>query len=604
MAITGIPVRRAALPVAAAALALTVGAAAEITAVRAGILDGWLVALYSLVGVTTVLAGLVSWLVRPDSGIGPLMVAMGGLWFLGDFGYASDDALVDLVGFPLQGWQDVLLVVLLLAVSPGGLSDRAARAITVGMLASHAVLALARLLLRPPNDLSSCLCVPNRITGITDPSSYDLVVGVASVAEAGFAIAALGLLVPRWARATGPARRTTGALLLAGVATAVVVTYNRVANRVLTTPQEPSDAMIALSATLRISIPLAVAASLVRGQRSRRRVADVVLSLDDRGVEGGSDALRRALADPSVRLLRFSPERQAYLDANGDEAALPVPGGPLAATALKRDDELLGALVHDEALRQEPELLDAVAAAARLALHNERLADEVRARLVEVQASRQRIVEASDAERRRLERDLHDGAQQRLVAAVLRVRSLERRAAGGGDVGLADALEDLAAELDAAMLDIRELARGIRPPALNEAGLATALETLADRSPVPVVLDVHVEGRFPEVVEATAFFAASEALANVLKYADARHVRLAAGIEDGRLWLSVEDDGRGGADPAKGSGLAGLADRLDALDGSLVVESPPAGGTVVSAHIPLDVASAPGAAQPSSLARR
>ena len=153
---------------------------------------------------------------------------------------------------------------------------------------------------------------------------------------------------------------------------------------------------------------------------------------------------------------------------------------------LERDGVLLGALVHDAALREEPELLEAVAAAARLALHNERLAGEVRAQLDEVHASRQRIVAAGDAERRRLERDLHDGAQQQLIALALRLRTLERRAGSSGNVALADELEALATELDAAMAGIRELARGIRPPVLNEEGLGPALVALADRVPLPV----------------------------------------------------------------------------------------------------------------------
>jgi signal transduction histidine kinase len=255
-------------------------------------------------------------------------------------------------------------------------------------------------------------------------------------------------------------------------------------------------------------------------------------------------------------------------------------------TLLERDGEVLGALVHDPALREEPELLDAVAAAARLALHNEQLADEVRAQLAEVQASRQRIVASGEAERRRLERDLHDGAQQRLVAVALRLRGIERRAGESGNVALADALADATTELEAALADIRELARGIRPPVLQEQGLGPALEVLAGRVPLPVATDLRLNGRLPDVVEATAYFAASEALANVLKHADARAVSLTAAAEDGAVILRVSDDGRGGADPADGSGLVGLADRLEALGGSLTVDSAAGRGTTLGARIP------------------
>ena len=572
---------------AAAAVALAVGALAEGVALGGAVWGPWLVAVDASVGVASILAGLAAWIARPDSRVGPALVGIGGLWFLGAFAYGTNADLIDFVGFPLQGWHDVLLIVLLLAVTPGGLREPAARWIAAGAFAAQAVVALARLLLRPPLDVTSCLCVGNRITGVTDPGAYETAVRIASFASAGFAIAALALIALRWRRASGPARRALAPLLAAGVATAALVTYNRVATRVLSTPVEPSHGMLVAMAAARITIALAIAVSLVRGRRARTRVADVVISLDDAGPDGGSAAMRRALADPSLQLLRWSPERRCHLDADGREVALPAPGDRFAATVLERDGVVLGALVHDAALREEPELLGAVAAAARLALHNERLAGEVRAQLDEVHASRQRIVTAGDAERRRLERDLHDGAQQRLVALALRLRTLERRAGSSGNVALADELDGLAAELDAAMAGIRELARGIRPPVLNEQGLGAALVALADRLPLPVATDVQLDGRLPDVVEATGYFAASEALANVLKHADARGVRLTARVEEGAVVLTVADDGRGGAAERDGSGLVGLADRLAALGGTLSVESPEAGGTTVVARIPL-----------------
>jgi signal transduction histidine kinase len=572
------------LAVAAAAAALLVGAVAENAALGGDAWGPWLIAVDASVGVATVLAGMLAWTARPDSRAGPALVAIGGLWFLGAFGYGTDMALVDYVGFPLQGWHDVLLVALLLAVTPGGLRERPAQVIAAGALASHALLALARLLLRPPLDLTSCLCVPNRITGVTDPGAYETTVRIASVAEAGFALAALVVVGLRWHRASAPARRTLAPLLGAAVATTALVTYNRVATRVVTAPVEPSHAMLVAMAAMRIAIPAAIVFSLARGRRARTRVADVVISLDDRGLAGGSAAMRSALADPSLRLLRRGGH--GYVDGDGRPASLPAPGDRLAATLLERDGEVLGALVHDAALREEPELLDAVAAAARLALHNERLAAAVRAQLDEVQASRQRIVAAGEAERARLERDLHDGAQQRLVALALRLRGIERRAGDSGDVALADALDAAATELDAALADIRELARGIRPPVLQEQGLGAALEALAGRLPLPVATDLRLEDRLPDVVEATAYFAASEALANALKHADARSIRLTAAVEDGELVLRVSDDGRGGADADGGSGLVGLRDRLEALRGSLAVDSPAEAGTTLVARIP------------------
>jgi signal transduction histidine kinase len=586
------------LPIAAAVVALAVGAIAEPVALHGQIWGPGLVAVDASVGIATILAGLAAWLARPDSRTGPALVAIGGLWFLGSFGYGSNGDLVDLVGFPLQGWHDPLLIVLLLAVTPGGLRERPAAVIATGAVASHTALTIARLLLRPPIDVTSCFCVGNRFTGITDPAAYNAAVRVASLAEAGFAIAALVLLAVRWRRASGPARHTLAPLVAAGAATAALVTYNRVITRVLREPVASGHGMLVLMAATRMTIVVAIVASLLRGRRARTRVADVVLSLDDRGADASSAAMRRALADPDLRLVRWSPERRCWVDADGAEVALPGPGDRLAATVLERDGVVLGALVHDAALREEPELLSAVAAAARLALHNERLADEVRAQLDEVRASRERIVTAGDAERRRLERDLHDGAQQRLIALALRLRRLERRAGVTGDVALADELDALAGELEGAMADIRELARGIRPPVLNEEGLGPALVALADRVPLPVATDVRLTGRLPDVIEATGFFAAGEALANVLKHADARSVRLTAAEEDGLVVLRVDDDGRGGAQVRPGSGLAGLADRLEAVGGTLTVGASERGGTAIVARIPSVVgAQAPGLAR-------
>jgi signal transduction histidine kinase len=222
-----------------------------------------------------------------------------------------------------------------------------------------------------------------------------------------------------------------------------------------------------------------------------------------------------------------------------------------------------------------------------MALDNERLADEARARLDEVQASRQRIVEAGEQERRRLERDLHDGAQQQLVAMALGLRMLQQRAGRSGDIVLADGLDSLAADLDSALTDIRELARGIRPPVLAEGGLGPALEALAERAPMAVATDVRVSGRLPDAVESTLYFVVSEALANVLKHAGASHVTVAAEETGGAIVLCVRDDGCGGAATGAGTGLRGLADRLDALGGSLAVDSPPGGGTALRATVPL-----------------
>jgi signal transduction histidine kinase len=243
-------------------------------------------------------------------------------------------------------------------------------------------------------------------------------------------------------------------------------------------------------------------------------------------------------------------------------------------------------LVHDEALLEDPVALDAVTAAAAIELERLGLEAELRARLVELAESRARIIEASDQARRRIERDLHDGAQQRFVAAAIDLRIVSARAREV-DPDLADAVDAVVADLQEALDELRELARGIHPAVLTDLGLREALEGAADRSNLPVKLLAVPDQRLPEPVEAAVYFVALEALTNASRYADASRATVEVGVADGEVVVEVRDDGAGGADPNAGSGLRGLADRVNALDGRLDVESPPGGGTRVTARIPL-----------------
>jgi signal transduction histidine kinase len=209
----------------------------------------------------------------------------------------------------------------------------------------------------------------------------------------------------------------------------------------------------------------------------------------------------------------------------------------------------------------------------------------MRAQLVEVQESRVRIVAAADEERRRIERDLHDGAQQRLVALALELRGAQRRLGDRADPELDSVLAEAVDELKVAVDELRELARGVHPAILTEDGLAAALESLVSRTPFPVSLEVS-EGRFPAQVEATAYFVACEALANIVKHARASRALVTAVTRNGLLVVRVEDDGVGGAHADGGTGLRGLADRVEALGGRLAVVSPTGGGTRIIGEIP------------------
>jgi signal transduction histidine kinase len=246
----------------------------------------------------------------------------------------------------------------------------------------------------------------------------------------------------------------------------------------------------------------------------------------------------------------------------------------------------VAAIVHDVALDTSPELVHAAAAASSLAIDNERLKADLRARLEELRVSRLRIVEAADAARRRIERDLHDGAQQQLVSLSLQLRVLKARLKTQPE--LAGLVDELSAQLAQALEELRELARGIHPAVLTDHGLGPAIAALSERVPITVEPDLETDGRLPAPVEAAAYFVVAEALTNVVKYAQASTVRVRIERIDEELLVAVSDDGVGGAAIGAGSGLRGLQDRVAAVGGELAIHSPRGRGTRLEARLPCE----------------
>jgi signal transduction histidine kinase len=320
---------------------------------------------------------------------------------------------------------------------------------------------------------------------------------------------------------------------------------------------------------------LASVVGLAATRRARGPIGNLVVELGRAGPGPVRPALARAIGDPSLELALWLPERRVWVDEGGRKVALPQ--DPDRAVTYIGDD--LAALVHHPVFLDQPALLEAAGSAARFALENQRLQAELRAQLTELRESRARIVRAGDEERRRLERDLHDGAQQRLLGIGMALQLL--RSAGGHNDELLDETE---AEVRAALAELRELARGIHPAVLTDQGLAAAVRTLAERSSVPV--DVEADGgRLPGEVETAVYFIVAEALANVAKHAQASKARVEVKRLNGEVVVEVSDDGVGGADLG-GNGLRGLADRAGALDGQVSIESPPGQGTRLHVEIP------------------
>ncbi len=283
--------------------------------------------------------------------------------------------------------------------------------------------------------------------------------------------------------------------------------------------------------------------------------------------------LRRSMLVPLHELLRAMDRVQ-----HGNlDAPLPLVAADEIGTVAEHFNSMLAGLREREQLSGQ----------------NEQLQAQVRAQLDEVRASRARIIAASDAERKRVERNIHDGAQQRLVALALELRLLEAEAGSSGNETLREKAAAAGVSLSEALGELRDLARGLHPQILSTDGLRPALQQLGERAPVPVKVEAP-DDRFPDPIESTAYFIVSEALANVGKYAQASAAEVSVERRNGALHVEVADDGVGGADPDSGSGLSGLKDRVAALDGSLEVQSEAGGGTKVRAQLPLKATPARG----------
>ncbi len=558
---------------AAATLAVAAAAASVGFALAAGSPDPVQVFLLEWVAVPYIAAGVIAWWRRPESRLGPLMVA-GGLasafsgWQLAEAsGPYTFGAAFDIV-------PAALFLHVCLAFPDGRLRSRFER-VLVGVAYAVAVgLQLVKLALGgvDPQNLLDVWRQPDLVVTVEDVQLLSLTA---------CCLVGLGVLVRRHRRLGKPRRRSI-AFVINSFAVALVMIAVLFVLAAFDLPgfrevQRATLFVVGLS-------PLAFLLGLLDARLARSAVGDLILELrHDPAPPDLRDALANTLRDPSLTLAYWLPDFQTYVDVNGRPVRLPD-DDRRSATLIDRNGEHVAALVHDPALDEERQLLEAVGAAAGMSLENARLHAELRARVEELRGSRARVIEAGQKERQRLERNLHDGAQQRLIALSLRLSLLERRL-----VAEPEAREELDAarrEIALSLEELRDVARGIHPAVLSGHGLAVAVESLAAGAPLPVRLALDVVGRLPEPVEVAAYYVVSESLANVAKHAQAREARISLERQPGRLVVEVVDDGVGGADTERGSGLRGLADRVEALGGRLRVWTPLGGGTRVQAEIP------------------
>jgi signal transduction histidine kinase len=512
-----------------------------------------------------------------------LLVLSGFAWFGGTLPTANWSPLFTfgLLVSPLYG---ALLIHTVLAFPSGRVDGRAAKAAVGLAYGGFVVLQLPYVLVNHPERQLDCPC-PDNLLLISYHRGAAELINIVQLTVAGLMVGTLVVyvLARRWRSASPPLRRTLAPFLVTGTATVLLFVVGEALAGVGFDPMNP---MVLAGFVGLAALPIAFLSGLLRSRLARLAVGDLVLDLREATTPADVQAaLARALGDPSLVLAYWLPDKQRYVTADGAPVDVPERGGDRGVRVVDQAGERVAALVYDDSLDEERELVDSVSAAAAMALENARLQAEARAHLAELRASRARIVEAGDLERRRLERDLHDGAQQRFVTLSLALSVVEQRLASDpAQAGLLlnQAKEELVEGLD----ELRELAHGIHPAALRQRGLGPALETLAARSPVPVTLDVTLRERLPDPIELAAYFVVSEALTNVAKHARASSVIVAVARTDETLVVEIRDNGVGGASASAGSGFRGLNDRVEALEGHLTVGSPTGGGTTIRAEIP------------------
>jgi signal transduction histidine kinase len=656
---------------------------------------GLTTALLLFVSMSFVIAGLIGWARRPANRTGMLMVAVG-YGVLATSLYEANYSVPYTVGTIVGSLFIAAFLHLLLAYPSGRLLSRSGRTLVVAGYTAAVLAPLADAMFPQQQTCKPHACPDNLVLVSHDHAAHVAATTLSTIAALILFAGAFWLLLGRWRRATPAMRRQLRPVYLAGGLSVLLLAIG-----FLVTPfSGVGDTIVSVALIVTFTaVPFLFLAGLLGTTLARSAgFGAIFTTLPERASPSEvQESLRDALRDPSAEVAYWYDEGNHYVDVDGNHFELPKDTRHRVVTRLDYADSPVAAIVHDAALREEPELLEGITSAARIALERDKLLVEVKARAEryrallqalpdlmfrisrdgryrgynapnpgdlltevvvgarvqdrlpadlaervlaagqaavdrgtpqmieyelafddetrnyearfaasgedeflmivreiterkrqqeELEASRARIVAAGDDERRKLERNLHDGAQQRLVSLSLSLRLAQGRLRSDPD-GAEELLEGSREELAQALEELRELARGIHPAVLTDRGLEAALEALAARSPLPVEIN-GASCELPAQVEAAAYYVVSEALANVTKYAQASAVEVTVERMNGIALVEVADDGVGGADPLRGSGLRGLADRVAALSGQLDVESPPGAGTRIRAEIPLE----------------
>jgi signal transduction histidine kinase len=531
------------------------------------------------VSIVSIGVGLAMWWRLPDNRSGFLLYLVGVLWAIAGI-VSFDNPIIWAVGFALLGVQDVVLGHLILAYPSGRLTTRPAK-ITIAIAYATVVIGFLRVPFFGP-EACGCPALVNGFLLFDSPPINEALIGIGAILGAGVIISATTIAVSRWVRSGPAGRRNFGPILLVAIFLALALLVEIGVDELGEAGPFPRSLVIG-NAIFRLLVPLAFLWGLMRTTLDRASVGQLVVDLDSYGPSHGiQEILANRLHDPTLQLVFWVDRPPGYIDGNGVTVD---PAQPRRAfTKIESRGQPLAGLIHDPTLLDEARTVEAAVAATRLVIERERLQAEVRSHLDEIRASRARIVEATEDERRRIERDLHDGAQQRLLALGMGLRLARENA---GDAETVAALLEVEQDAREALTELRELAQGIYPAILTSEGVGPAVETVAERCGVPVNVDIEPK-RFPTSIEAAAYFLIAEALTNVGKHANASHALVEGQAVGDTLRLRIADDGDGGADANVGTGLRGMADRVAACGGNISIVSPPMGGTEIVIELPLD----------------
>ncbi|MBA2570882.1 MAG: sensor histidine kinase [Chloroflexi bacterium] len=560
-----------------AAVGLLVGGIEIAMFVHAAVGPVWLLALFPIMGIVYLAAGLAAWWRRPSNHIGPLMTLTAAGWFVAALANATVPILAAL-GTVVATVPLALIVWLLHAFPSGRLRSTVSRAtVATGLLVAT--------VLQAPLYLFDPTASPDGILALNDDPAL-LTAGVWIQRAAGLVVMLVtgAVLVDRIRRAPPSHRRVLTPLYAYGTAAVLAVP---ITGSLLPPLGLSVEVLVTAQIVVLTGVPIAFAVGMLRGGFARTGEVEELgawLASATPGM-GLVQALRRTLGDDSLQLVYWSPQHEGFVGSDG--TPIEPPDGGRATVEVTLGGQRIGAIIYDAALIEDPELVRAAGQVAAIAIDHERLTADLRAHRVALESSRARIVEAGDRERRRIAQDLHDGLQVDLVLLAIEAQELANRpglpAAAAAEAG------QLRVGIDLAATELRELVHAVMPAGLVERGLTAAIEDLVDRMPIPTKLAlVKMERPLPPPVESTAYFVVAEALANAVKHAGANALAVSLEHAPDRLLIGVTDDGVGGASSGDGAGLRGLADRVDALGGRLTVDSPPGHGTHLLAELPCE----------------